>query len=242
WTHYRGHATFLGVDRPYDGPFFTHSEEEVRARFVSARERGALIVIAHPFEEPYAFKFDTARLPFDCLEVWNGPMRESNLRAVSYWLEMLAAGKKVAITGGSDYHRDGLFQILGGPCMGVYAASDSPQALLAAVREGHSFVTFAPNGPTLAVTCEGAILGDAVAWRSGLAMRLRAEGLKAGDSVKVVSGQGSRDIFRAPSDGALDLEIPVEAPGFAVVQIWRTFLPGIPPLPALLSNPIYFEE
>ncbi len=241
WTHYRGHATFLGADRPYDEPFFTHSEEEARARFVSARERGALIVIAHPFDEHCGFEFDMEGLPFDCLEVWNGPMRESNLRAVNYWLELLAAGKKVPIAGGSDYHRDALFQIVGGPCMGVYATSESPQALLSAVRKGQSFVTFAPEGPSLEMTCAGAILGDSVAWHSGLTVSIRADGLRAGDVVKVVGAEGSKDVFTASSDGSLELEIPVEAPGFAVVQIWRTFLPGIPPLLALLSNPIYFE-
>jgi hypothetical protein len=29
--------------------------------------------------------------------------------------------------------------------------------------------------------------------------------------------------------------------GFARLEVWRAFLPGIPKLPALLSNPIYFE-
>ena len=48
WTHYQGHANFLGVDQPYDGSFFTNTEEEEKARFQSARERGALIVINHP--------------------------------------------------------------------------------------------------------------------------------------------------------------------------------------------------
>jgi len=242
WTHYRGHANFLGIDRPYDEPFFTNSEEETRARFVSARERGALIVIAHPFDEHCGFAFDLDDLPFDCLEVWNGPMRESNLRAVNFWLEMLAAGKKVPMTGGSDYHRDTLFQIVGGPCMGVYAMSASPQALLSAVREGHSFVTFSPQGPTLEMTCDGAILGDSVPWRPGMTVHLHVDGLKAGDVVKLVSAQGSQDVYHAPADGILDVERPIEAPGFALVQVWRTFLPGVPPLLALLSNPIYFED
>ena len=48
WTHYRGHANFLGVDRPYDGSFHANSEDEIRQRFVSARQRGALITINHP--------------------------------------------------------------------------------------------------------------------------------------------------------------------------------------------------
>ena len=57
------------------------------------------------------FQFDMNSLPFDCLEIWNGPMRESNLRAVGLWQSMLVAGKKVPICGGSDYHRDHLFII-----------------------------------------------------------------------------------------------------------------------------------
>jgi len=31
------------------------------------------------------------------------------------------------------------------------------------------------------------------------------------------------------------------APGFARVEILREFMPDLPPLPALISNPIYFD-
>ena len=33
WTHYQGHANFLGVDQPYDEPFATNTPEEALARF-----------------------------------------------------------------------------------------------------------------------------------------------------------------------------------------------------------------
>jgi hypothetical protein len=33
----------------------------------------------------------------------------------------------------------------------------------------------------------------------------------------------------------------IPAPGFARIEILRSFLPGLPLLPALISNPIYFE-
>ena len=123
WTHYHGHANFLGVDKPYDEPFFTNTLEEVQARFNTARSRGALITINHPFDEGCGFQFNLDALPFDCLEIWNGPMRESNLRAVGLWQSMLVAGKKVPICGGSDYHRDQLFLFPGGPTTCVYAMS-----------------------------------------------------------------------------------------------------------------------
>jgi len=115
WTHYEGHANFLGVDRPYNEPFPTSTPAETLSRFTSARQRGALIVINHPFDEGSGFNFDFHTLPFDCLEIWNGPMRESNLQAVGMWRSLLAAGQKIPIVGGSDYHRDNLFQILGVP-------------------------------------------------------------------------------------------------------------------------------
>ncbi len=115
WTHYRGHANFLGLAKPYDEPFFTNTDEDMQARFQSARDRGALIVINHPQDDSCGFQFDLTKLPFDAIEIWNGPMRESNLRAIGLWHQMLAAGRKMPAVGGSDFHRENLFQILGGP-------------------------------------------------------------------------------------------------------------------------------
>ena len=138
WTHFQGHANFLGVDKPYDEPFFTNRFEEVQARFISARERGALIAINHPFEELCPFQFDFNLLPFDCLEVWNGPMRESNLRAIGLWQNLLMAGRKVPICGGSDYHRDQPFIFLGGPTTCVYTMSPSQADILEGLKLGHA--------------------------------------------------------------------------------------------------------
>lgn len=236
WTHYQGHATFLGVDQPYDPPFFTNQVEEMTARFTSAQERGALISIAHPFEESCPFKLAMGSLPHDCIEVWNGPMRESNLRAIGFWLQLLAAGKHLPITAGSDYHRDALFQILGGPCMGVYAPSRSTSDLLNAIRKGHSFITFAPNGPTARMTCGDAMMGDRLAFKEGLTLHIEVEELKAGDEVLLLHQAGKQSLLTAPADGSCVLDVPFEKPGFAVLQVLRTFLPGVPPLPALLSN------
>lgn len=241
WTHYRGHANFLGADQPYDAPFFTNTPEDARSRFVSARERGALIVINHPFGEGCEFRFDLNQLPFDCMEIWNGPMRESNLRAVGLWQSLLASGKKIPAVGGSDYHRDNLFQILGGPCMGVYALSRSQEDILAALRSGHSYITFAPQGPSLELAAGDAIMGDTVRWQPDSRLSISAQGLKNGDILRAITAQESTDLFQANGDGKVTLEIPVTSPGFVRIEIYRAFLPGIPPLPALISNPIYFD-
>jgi hypothetical protein len=174
WTHYRGHASFLGVDRPYDGVFATNTFEEARARFETAHQRGALIIIDHPFEPGCGFQFDMDSLPHDCIEVWNGPMRESNLRAVGYWHQRLCAGQKIPACGGSDYHRDTPFLFLGGPTMCVFAESRGGNDILAAVRAGHGFITFAPDGPTVELTAGEAIMGDTVRWPEQEEVRIEA--------------------------------------------------------------------
>ena len=241
WTHYRGHANFLGADQPYDEPFFANSLEEVQRRFRSARERGAFISINHPFDENCPFQFDLQSLPYDCLEIWNGPMRESNLRAVGFWQALLAAGKKVPICGGSDYHRDQLFLLPGGPTTCVHALSASPADILSGLRQGHAYITFAPNGPSLEMTAGEALPGDSVSFSRVQEIQLAVHGLLAGDILQVVSGTGSQVLLKAETGGSFLGTHRMEQAGFARVEILRGFVPGLPRLPALLSNPIYFD-
>jgi hypothetical protein len=242
WTHFQGHANFLGAEQPYDGTFAGNSEAEFRARFDSARERGAFIVINHPFDEVCGFHFDWQSLPFDCLEVWNGPMRESNLRAIGLWQQLLAAGRKIPICGGSDYHRDTPFLFLGGPTTCVFALSNGPSDILEALREGWAYITFAPNGPWLELTAGEAIMGETVNWPEVKRLKIRAGGLLKGDVLRLVTGTGSEVLLQAPEPGEVELTYAMPAPGFARVEILRAFLPALPMLPALISNPIYFDE
>ncbi|MBN1657006.1 MAG: CehA/McbA family metallohydrolase [Anaerolineae bacterium] len=241
WTHYQGHASFLGVDRPYDGTFATNSVEEATARFVTARQRGALIIIDHPFDPVCGFQFDISLLPHDCIEVWNGPMRESNLRAIGFWHQLLCDGRKIPACGGSDYHRDTPFIFLGGPTMCVFAESAGASDILAAVKAGHGFITFAPDGPAVKLTAGGAIMGDSVNWQEQKEVRIGAQGLLTGDMLCAVTAEKSETLLTAPSDGDVSLTYAMEAPGFVRAEIWRSFLPGVPMLPALISNPIFFD-
>ncbi len=242
WTHYQGHANFLGVDKPYDVPYFANTPEEVRVRFESARKRGALIMINHPFDENYGFRFDLETLPFDCLDVWNGPMRGQNFQAIGFWQNMLKEGKKVPICGGSDYHRDMPFLFPGAPTTCVYAMSSSSSDILAGLRLGRAYIIYAPDGPTLKLTAGDAILGDTVNWPEVKELYILADGLWAGDIIQVVTARESKPILEAPTAGRFQASYTMEAPGFARIEILRSFLPGIPMLPALISNPIYFDE
>lgn len=241
WTHYQGHASFLGVDRPYDEPFLANSLEEVQARFRSARARGAFISIDHPCDPVCPFLFDMFSLPFDCLEVWNGPMRGSNLQAIGLWQSLLVSGKKIPICGGSDYHRDSLLLFPGGPTTCVYAMSASPADILDALKCGHAFITYSANGPSLEMTAGEAILGDSVKFSQVKQFDFIARGLIAGDVVQLVTRQGSTLLGKAEADGEMRGTCPLDAPGYARLEVLRSFLPGLPLLPALVANPIYFD-
>jgi hypothetical protein len=241
WTHYQGHANFLGIDKPYDEPFFTNTIVEVQARFASARSRGSFISINHPCDNVCPFLFDIDSLPFDCLEIWNGPMRWSNLQAIALWQSMLIAGKKVPICGGSDYHRDSLLLFPGGPTTCVYAMSASPDDILSALRLGHAFITYSAQGPTLEMTAGDAILGDSVEFTEVKQVEYIARGLLTGDVVQIVTAQGNTVLIKAETDGDMRGVYTMPDVGFARIEILRGFLPGLPLLPALISNPIYFD-
>ena len=125
--------------------------------------------------------------------------------------------------------------------MCVYAESAGPGDILAAVRSGHGFLTFSPGGPTLELTACEAIMGDSVRWPEVKEVRVRVQKLLGGDAVRVVTGRGSEVLFTAPSGGDVSLCYAMEAPGFVRAEVLRAFVPGMPAVPAALSNPIYFD-
>ena len=217
WSHYLGHANFIGVDQPYDGPYFTNNLAEARKIFATARERGALITLNHPFEEscPWAFELDA--LPFDVLEIWNGPMRESNLRSLALWQGLLAEGKKVPICGGSDYHRDRLFQILGGPTMCVYAQSMQPR-----ISWQRSAVAAVLSPSHLRSDPGHAVRGCAwvsLTFTGGQVVNLDFGDLHKGDILKLITPDDIVDFFTAPMDGEYRCELPVQR---QVSCAWRS--------------------
>lgn len=242
WTHYRGHANMLGLDRPYRGSFHANTQDEAVARFREAKANGAVIAINHPCDPLYRFAFDLAPFPYDMLEVWNGPMRESNLRAIALWQQKLASGEKIAACCGSDYHRDSVFQMLGGPCLAVLSWSREVKDLLEAAAAGHSYLVYGPDGPRLEMACGQAVPGDTVTWSRDCRLDLAVERLQAGDSVRLIGPEGVLAAWEAEHAGSLKTSIAIASPGFVRAEIHRAFAREVPVLPALVSNPIYFDR
>ncbi len=93
-------------------------------------------------------------------------MRECNLRSVGAWHQLLVGGARIPACGGSDYHRDTPFLFLGGPTTCVFAESAGASDILAALRAGHAFITFAPDGPALEMAAGDAIMATRSTGRS----------------------------------------------------------------------------
>ena len=89
--------------------------------------------------------------------MWNGPWAQLNAASLAYWEELLRRGVRRAAVGGSDthyLHRSGVpaghLDALGTPTTWV-DAGDRPTVatILAALRDGRSFVSASPRGPQL---------------------------------------------------------------------------------------------
>ena len=242
WTHYKGHSNFLGLEQPYQGSFIANSKEEVQRIFHEAHQNGALIGINHPYEVNYGFKYDLDSLDYDLIEVWNGPMRPTNLEAIAHWDGMLKAGRKQVATCGSDYHEDTFFQRLANPCINVLADSNSETDILKAVKAGRSYFTFSPTKLQLLLDVEERTFGASLAWHEGMQASLKGLALEKDDIIRLVTREGTQDVLTAPDKGDFLTSLPVTGPGYWRLEVWRTFFDFLPPMLALITNPIWFDR
>jgi len=119
--------------------------------------------------------------------------------------------------------------------------SASSADLLDGLKQGHAYITFDPTGPTLEMTAGDAILGDSVKFSEVKQLEFTVRGLLAGDVVNMVTANEVTTLMKADTSGEMQGVYSMKSPGFARIEILRLFLPYLPALPALISNPIYFD-
>lgn len=242
WTHYQGHANLLGSTAPFPGRYDRNGLSEAAALMQSAHDGGALVVLNHPFCPlvPWRWGFD---VPFDALEVWNGVMSERNERAVAYWHSELCAGRHIPALGGSDYHAPGFLGSLATPTMCLYAPSRSRADVMGALRRGDGFITYLANGPSVDVGCgtsDGCVSfgGTALA---GTEVTLLFDHLAGGDEIRLITDREAERIVCPPDTISYSVARRYATAKFVRVEISRVYAPGLPPMKALLSNPVYFK-
>ncbi|MGY2894423.1 CehA/McbA family metallohydrolase [Deinococcus sp. UYEF24] len=176
-TTYYGHATVIGVPEYID---WTGLEPGQGMREVAddVTRQGAQLTIAHPFAAGDPVCTGCAWTTFDLrpettthMEVWNGPWAgRHNERALKCWYSLLASGKRVVATVGTDAHGPAYLRGVGFTCT---PSTDDPEVLLGQLRAGLTYLSgsaeleptfLAPDGP---VPLGGE--GQAGLWEASLA-------------------------------------------------------------------------
>lgn len=236
WTHYRGHANFLGVRRPVTD-FWSNDRQKTAAVLAQARENGAMVVLNHPFDPSCGWKwgFD---VPFDAVEIWNGPIKAADTAAIEWWHAQLCAGMRIPAVGGSDFHRAEMFRQIGTPCTYIYSASRGCSDILDALRRGRCFVAYSPEGPVVELTAGGSVMGDTVDNPPARGGCLTVRQARPGDIFRLITDRGVE--YEETNRDAVEKRIPfsIETRRFYRAEVWREFGPQMTRL-AAITNPLY---
>jgi predicted metal-dependent phosphoesterase TrpH len=192
-TTYGGHFNALGIRSWVD--FRHRTPGQVDAAFAATHAQGGLISLNHPASDgsPWSHGRD---LPFDLVEVWNGPWRTENAAALEWWTTLLRDGRRTTAVGGSDMHSMApRGQPIGTPVTWVRAASSGQGAILDGLRSGRVIVTrdSAVRLPELRlIHGDGAVteIGAAAAMIGPVGIEWRAANHR-GRQLALVSGHGA---------------------------------------------------
>jgi len=153
-TTYGGHWNAWGTDRWWE--FREPESQAVERTMRAAMQSGAVVSICHPKPFGPAWEY-TNDGGFHAIEVWNGPWAQLNVASLERWDDLLRRGIRCVAVGGSDTHylhrRDVAprhADSIGTPTTWVHVdGAPTVAAILAALRDGRSFVSESPRGPQL---------------------------------------------------------------------------------------------
>lgn len=239
WTHYKGHCNFLGVQSPINN-FVANDKEKTVEIMQEARQSGAFITLNHPFCRYCGWKwgFD---VPFDAIEIWNGPMKDSELDAVEWWHSRLVEGERIPIVGGSDSHKNEMFRMIGAPTTFIYSESRGQSDIIKALKAGHGFVSFTASGPIIDFNIKDAIMGDLIEEAQGLKGMAKVSNLSIGDEIRLISDKGMEAVYKISTESTKTFSFEASERKFYRLEVWRQVIPGNKLL-AAISNPIYIGK
>jgi len=239
WTHYSGHCNFLGVKRPIKN-FVSNDKEKTVEIMLEARNSGALITLNHPFCKYCGWKWGLD-VPYDAIEIWNGPMKDSEIDAVEWWNSKLIYGKIIPIVGGSDSHKNEIFRMIGTPTTFLYSASKAPSDILKSIKDGHSFISYTFDGPTIELIIGEAIMGDCIKLIEGEEGLAIIANVEFNDQIRLITDIGIEKNYKVLGESTKTLSFVVEDRKFYRVEVWREVISQKPMLSAI-SNPIYIRK
>ncbi|RED51178.1 CehA/McbA family metallohydrolase [Cohnella lupini] len=240
-TNYKGHANLLGhPDALVD--FRVMTAEQASSELRQAADKGAFVSLNHPFCDdcPWEFGFD---VPFDAVEVWNGPWRPINERAVHWWQEQLSAGKRIVAIGGSDTHSPHPYVVHGRPTAYVKSESESTGGILAGMRRGRVVLSSGPEETFVDLAIDKAGVGDEWIVAGGQEeLELKVEVSRAkGDRLILWSDQGVEREWKAEGNDEFKFTLPSDRL-FYRVESYRYSQDYEMEIATCLTNPIYLRR
>jgi hypothetical protein len=235
-TSYKGHANLFGVRDALED-FRVLTPEQVSSQLQKAKEKGAFISLNHPFCShcPWEFGFE---VPYDAIEVWNGPWRDINEVALQWWHEQLCSGKKIVALGGSDTHRPEPFVQHGRPTSHILVDSDVVEDILIGMKKGHVILSYDYDGTFIEAECGGNRIGDTVLTeQEELVIDIKVRNAK-GDCIRVISNQGVEGEWTVDSEANLSFSGKADRL-FYRFESTRYFPEVEQVLVTCLTNPIY---
>ena len=182
-----GHANIYGVDEWIDFRMTRPSDAHVLERLV--HDRGGLLSINHDKPTiPWDYDFPAA----DCQEVWQSTWMAWNWVSLERYQNRLASGMKLSAIGGSDFHQpDRLLPegplVLARPTTVFFLPELSEDAVLAAMKSGHGYVTESPSGPHLEIRTGDIVMGGTASAITSIDAIVRGA---AGDRLVLIDATG----------------------------------------------------
>ncbi len=208
------------------------AKAELVTYLASLKEQGALIQVDHPNDAKYYSRYGY-EMDVDMIEVFNGAVREDDLKTLDEYQALLAEGRKVILTGGTDAHKNHT-QRLEFNC--VLATEKTSEAILEAIAAGRLYVTMGADGPALSLTCGEAVMGATVSAATDSEVIVEATGLLPGSVVKIYGDAGMvRESATVASD-TVTVSLKPEGMKFVRAEVWSAAGEVL-----AASNPIYFE-
>ena len=250
FTTWHGHANVVGADvQGLD--FRVADQSQLVERLQMARRMKSFVSINHPFDsscEGCDWGWDAAWDVVNGIEVWNGPWRECNVKALHWWHQQLCRGRRLIAVGGSDFHRsDHPYIHLGWPTTWIMANRLTRPAVMTGLHQGRVCLSFSPHGPRVNVTTGTYGVGDTVPYGTQV-KEVTAEfwQLNPGDTLRVIGNTGTLIETTATKNTHHDTVKLDKVTEWVRLEVWRpypeAFQQGDSLMLAAMSNPLFLER
>lgn len=237
WTTRRGHANLFGLCDPLPD-WRVADDREFASKVKEATSRGALMSVNHPFDDfALGLSWDWTYVGVGCVEIWNGPWRQSCESARILWEKSLCEGRKLVALGGSDVHGPSDWVKLGSPVTWIYTTSPGISGVISALKNGAVYLTRDMDEVTLgdASTVPGSTSADG--W-----VTVVLKGLSIGYRIDVIcDGKCIESHLSKGLSFEARIKMPAEAK-YLRTEVYRYDKTFDVWLPLLITNPIWYQS